>query len=353
MAVYAECVKPLPSDDLDHILQLTRPLWQGARGRRIFVTGGTGFFGAWLLESLAYCNRKLDLGLSATVLSRDPAAFLRRMPHLSAEPSLHLVPGDIRDFAFPDGTFDCFIHGAAPTTSDASARPADLLRTLIHGTERVLDFASRSGARKLLFLSSGAVYGRQPEGLSHISEGYIGGPDWLDPDAVYAEGKRISEQMCSLLARESEIDCTIARCFAFVGPHLPLNQHFAIGNFIADALAGRDIAIRGDGTPVRSYLYAADLAVWLWTLLFRGAETGSNPAVFNVGSGHAISIHDLAQEVVEVLAPDRKVTIAGETAIGAKRIQYVPDVYRSETVLGLRETINLREAIRRTAAWYR
>ena len=142
-------------------------------------------------------------------------------------------------------------------------------------------------AKSFLFTSSGAVYGRQPENVSHIPENYVGGPDWLDANAAYAEGKRDSEQMCSLYARESGIDFVLARCFAFVGPHLPLDQHFAIGNFIADALAGRNIAVRGDGTPMRSYLYGADLAIWLWTMLLRDSAAGTNPHVFNVGSGEA------------------------------------------------------------------
>jgi nucleoside-diphosphate-sugar epimerase len=346
-------VKPLPTEDLKHILQHTLPLWVHARGQRIFISGGTGFFGAWLLESFAHCNRELSLDLSATVLSRDPDAFRRKMPHLAGESSIHLIQGDVRDFVFPEQGFDYVIHGAAPTTADGASGPADLMSTLLRGTERMLAFAKGSGAKNLLFLSSGAVYGRQPESLSHIPEGYLGGPNWLDPDTVYGEGKRVSEQMCALLAQKSDLRCSIARCFAFVGPHLPLNQHFAIGNFIADALAGKNIVVRGDGTPVRSYLYAADLAIWLWTLLFRGTQSGSNPAAFNVGSSHAINIRDLAQEVVEAVGQSLKVEIAGEPALGAKRVQYVPDVRKAEACLGLHETIGLREAIRRTAEWYR
>jgi dTDP-glucose 4,6-dehydratase len=159
--------------------------------------------------------------------------------------------------------------------------------------------------------------------------------------------------MCSLVARESGIDFIIARCFTFVGPHLPLNQHFAIGNFIADALAGRNIAVRGDGTPMRSYLYGADLAIWLWTMLLHESLPGPNPHVFNVGSGEAIGIRDLAQVVVEELDPSLKVEVAQAPIPGEPRLQYVPDVCRADDCLGLRQSIALREAIRRTAAWYR
>jgi len=350
---YADCVKPLPTEDLDHALRHTLPLWEQARGRRVFISGGTGFFGAWLLESLAYCNRELALGLSATVLSRDPEAFARKMPHLASESCIQMLRGDVRSFEFPPEEFDFVIHAAASTSTAAASQPLELLSTLIDGTTHMLAFAKARGAKRFLLTSSGAVYGRQPQNVSHIPEDYVGCPEWLDPNAAYAEGKRVSEQMCSLYARESGIDFIIARCFAFVGPHLPLNQHFAIGNFIADALAGRNIAVRGDGTPMRSYLYGADLAIWLWTMLLHDSLPGSNPHVFNVGSGEAISIRDLAQVVVEELDPSLKVEVAKEPIAGEPRLQYVPDVRSAENSLGLRPTIGLREAIRRTAAWHR
>ncbi|MGB7549129.1 MAG: NAD-dependent epimerase/dehydratase family protein [Terracidiphilus sp.] len=351
--VYAGCVKPLATEDLEHILRHTLPLWDEARGRRIFISGGTGFFGAWLLESLAYCNRALNLDLSATVLSRDPGAFGRRMPHLASEPSIRLLQGDVRSFEFPARDFEYVIHAAIPTSADAACQPLDLRSAQIDGMERMLAFAKSRGARRFLFTSSGAVYGRQPQSLSHIPEDYLGGPDRLDPKAAYGEGKRVCEQMCSSSARESDIEFAIARCFAFAGPHLPLDQHFAFGNFIADALAGRNIAIRGDGTPMRSYLYAADLAIWLWTLLLRGPRPGSKLEVFNVGSGEAISIRDLAQAVIEELDPSLRVEIARKPIAGEPLLQYVPDVQRAATYLDLRPIIGLREAIRRTAAWHR
>jgi nucleoside-diphosphate-sugar epimerase len=345
-------VKPLPDEDLEHIFNHTLPLWDRVRGRRIFISGGTGFFGAWLLESLIFCNRKLSLDLSATVLTRNPDAFAARMPHVAADPAIELLRGDVRDFDFPDASFEFVLHAAVATSADAGQRPSELLNTLINGTERVLELARTHGTKKFLFVSSGAVYGKQPEHLSHIPENYLGGPDWLDPGAAYGEGKRIAEQLCSLAAREAGFDLAIARCFAFAGPHLPLDQHFAIGNFIADALAGRNIAVHGDGTAMRSYLYAADLAIWLWTMLLGEGEL-SQPVAFNVGSGEGISISDLAKLVVDELNPSLRVEIAQIPTAGAARAQYVPNVEKAESVFGLRQKISLREAVRRTADWYR
>lgn len=346
-------MKPLPANDLEHVLAHTRPLWEQARGQRMFLTGATGFFGAWLLESLLYANRALGLNASITVLSRDPEAFARRMPHVAADPAITLWRGNVCNFDMPDYDFPFVVHAAAPTHAGASLEPAELLHTLVDGTRHMVAFASRHNTRRFLYVSSGAVYGSQPENISHLREDYPGGPDWLEPASAYAEGKRVAEQLCSIHARQSSIEFKIARCFAFVGPHLPLDGHFAIGNFIADALAGRPISVHGDGTALRSYLYAADLAVWLWSMLLCPNLSGSNLAVWNVGSAEAISIADLACMVAQELCPGLAVNIARTPIPGAPRHRYIPDVRKAETELGLRLTIPLQEAIHRTADWYR
>ncbi|HVC46972.1 MAG TPA: NAD-dependent epimerase/dehydratase family protein [Terracidiphilus sp.] len=363
---YAEGVKPLEREDLAHVLEHTGPLWERARGGRLFLAGATGFFGAWLLESLAYCNRELDLGVRATVLSRDPEGFLRRMPHLSGGSWLRFVTGDVRGLTLPEDRrgerFDFVIHGASPTLPAKAGAPRERLETLIEGTRRMLALAKAGEAKSMLYVSSGAVYGRQPGGVSHIEEGYTGAPDCLDSDSAYGEGKRVAELMCAHHAEETGLPIAIARCFAFVGPHLPLDAHFAIGNFVGDALAGRPIRVNGDGTPMRSYLYAADLAIWLWTLLLRAPEMKTNPAAFNVGSGEAVSLLELARAVAEEVNPKCAVEIAaagpdavksGVAISGAARQQYVPSVEKAERELGLRAWIGLREAIKRTAAWHR
>ena len=346
--------KPLSSVDLDLVLSQTRDLWQEVRGRRVFITGGTGFFGCWLVESFCHVNRALGLGARATVLSRDPAKFAMNCPHLAGDPAITLHAGDVRSFAFPAGEFRFVIHAATEASAKQSAEePFEMLSTILAGTERILRFAAQCGARKFLLTSSGAVYGRQPPELTHVPESFNGAPDPLVAASVYAEGKRAAELMCVLhqktaAAQGIGFEAKIARCWAFCGPHLPLDTHFAIGNFIGDVLAGRPISIAGDGTPRRSYLYAADLAVWLWTILFRA------PALLaiNVGSGRDVSILQLAEIVAATLAPSTEIHVAQQTVPDVLPARYVPSVERAERLLGLRETVSLEEAIQRTAAWH-
>jgi dTDP-glucose 4,6-dehydratase len=345
--------RPLPIADLDLILAQTRDLWSEVRGQRIFITGGTGFFGCWLVESFCHINRTLGLNAQATVLSRDPAKFLGKCPHLRSESAIALFAGDVRSFEFPPDEFAYVIHAATETTAKPGAnQPLELLSTILAGTERTLKFAMQCGAQKFLLTSSGAVYGRQPPELTHVPETYAGAPDPLNPASDYAEGKRTSELMCALYqkaaaAKGVTFEAKIARCWAFCGPHLPLDAHFAIGSFIGDVMAGRPISIGGDGTPRRSYLYAADLAAWLWTILFRG------PALvpINVGSGHDVSIRELAGVIAATLAPATQIHVAKQAVPGAAPSRYVPSVERAEALLGLRETVTLEDAIRRTFAW--
>ena len=334
---------PLPQADLEHVLAHTEAVWREMAGASIFITGGTGFFGRWLLETLAWANARLDVGICATLLSRDPATHARRDPRLAANCWMAVVGGDVRSFDFPTGRFTHVVHAAFDSSRPIGDRLA-AFDTLVAGTRRVLEFAATQPLQKMLFVSSGAVYGPQPPGMACMAEDYRGGPDPTSPRSVYGEGKRAAELLCALAA-ENGLPVAIARCFAFIGPGLPLDAHFAAGNFLRDAVAGREIVINGDGRPLRSYLYAADLAIWLWTLLL----TGQAGRAYNIGSEEAISIGELARQIA-AYAASPGVAVLGKPG-GGEGERYVPDTTRARSELGLAQYIDLPEAIRRTLTW--
>jgi len=225
--------------------------------------------------------------------------------------------------------------------SNGQLRPGD---TIVEGTRRVIGVAGPR-CRGLLLVSSGAIYGPARSGREAFSEADVGGPDPASIASVYAEGKRAAEQL-GAIAAAAGVPVRIARCFAFVGPHMPFDRHFAIGNFIADAVHGRRISVRSDGRPQRSYLYMTDLVVALLSVLL----DGTLGRAYNVGSETAVSIEDLAH-LVDRVAGGRGVTIGG--AASDPRDRYLPDTGRLRTELGFARGVELEAAISKTAAWYR
>lgn len=334
--------------DLDHILIHTEGLWDELRGKRLFITGGTGFFGCWLLESFAWANDKLDLNASAVVLTRNFDAFQKAAPHLAANQAIKFHIGDVRDFNFPEGEFSHVLHAAA-TSAIATFNKIDPLITfdiIAGGARHTLDFAAQCHAGKFLMVSSGVVYGRQPFGMTHIPEDYCGAPVPVEPNAFLGESKRVAECLCALYSGKYGIEAKLARCFSFIGPYLPLDIHYAVGNFIRDALKGGPILVNGDGTPYRSYLYAADLAIWLWTILFKGESCRA----YNVGSEEDITIAELADTVAQSFQRPVKVEIAKAPGPDSTPQRYVPSTKLAQKELGLGQHINLRAAIERTIA---
>lgn len=341
-------MNPLFQSDLDHILEHTHDLWETMHGENLFITGGTGFFGVWLTESFLWANKRLNLKASATLLSRNPEKFINSYPHIANDPSLTMLRGDIRNFDFPPGQFGLIIHAAAevnPTASYGSA--IETLATIMEGTQRILNFSNQCRAKRLLFISSGAVYGKQPSDISRIAESYPGAPDSLDVSTAYGQGKRLAEFLCATQHAQTGLDVKIARCFAFIGPHLPLDRHYAVGNFISDALRGNSIQITGDGSALRSYLYAADLAIWLWTLLLND----KSDIVYNVGSENANSIAEIAGEVVKVLNPELKIQINNNKVSSSIGDRYIPSTRKAREELKLEQWIDFTESIRRTAMY--
>ena len=296
------------------------------QNKRILITGGTGFFGKSLLLHCLELKENEIL-----ILSRDPEKLIKEFPSLRTDKGIGFLSGDVRDFNFPKGDFDYIFHGAA---TSGKIIPDDEMRSVvIDGTKHVLKFAAQNAQlSKLLYVSSGAVYGNKynfpmNEDLS------------CDPVNVYGRSKLKAEKLCL----DSGLPCSIARCFAFVGEFLPLDAHFAIGNFIRDCLNDQSIIIKGDGTPTRTYLYSGDLAHWLWTILLKGGHGRT----YNVGSNHEISIGDLAKTVREVARTSNEIQILLPPS-DAPPQRYGPDISRVNLELGLDVETSLESAVRLT-----
>ena len=323
----------LPPRDLDEIVHAAAADLAALRGKKLFLTGGTGFFGKWLLAALLHANAEIDLGVEMIVLSRDPGAFAARHPEINHESAATFLRGNVADFTADPWTFDFIIHGAADTTTVADERERS--RSIVQGTQNVLNLARRNHAR-LLNISSGAVYGAAAGKREGASEDDYAAARPVTP---YGLAKREAEALCM----ESQVDFVTARAFAFLGPHLPLDAHFAAGNFLRDALRGGPVEVRGDGTALRSYLHPVDLVIWLLRILVRG----SRGHAFNVGSDEVVSTADLARLISAAVEPKAEVIIQSAQSQGPQNI-YLPQITCARAELQLDVTIPLRNAIART-----
>ena len=294
--------------------------------KKIFLTGGTGFFGKSILDMLL---KDFMPGTEFLILSRDPEKFLNSFPEYRQLERIRFIKGNAVDFTFPEEDFDYVIHAATPAVT--TLPPGEMRRIIIDGTQRVLEFARYCRAQKMLFTSSGAVYGPQGD-CRNVAEDFP-----CNPVTEYGIAKLDAEKMCI----SSGVPTQIARCFAFVGPRLARDIHFAIGNFIENCLKGEDIIIKGDGTAFRSYLYSDELVQWLFTILERG--TPGRP--YNVGSPHGLSIADLAKEVARCCGNTSKIKILTPASADTPVSRYVPSIERAEKELGLQVNIQLADAI--------
>ena len=314
---------------------------------KLLLTGGTGFFGRALLrqlETFRCTSGRLPFG-QITVVTRSPVNFRNKYPSLAYLSWLSLHEGDVLDpSSLPQkGPYQFILHAASDATNANRLTPLQSYRQIVDGTENMLKFAVSSGAQRFLLTSSGGVYGPQPWDMKTIPETYNGMPDPLNPLNAYGVAKRLAEHLCAQYGHQYGIETVIARCFAFVGKDLPREAHFAIGNFIRDAIERPEITVNGNGSPIRSYMHQSDLAHWLLTLLQQGASGNA----YNVGSDEAISIADLALLVRDIVSPEKQVHVKSQLlADNVFRNRYVPDISKAKMDLGLEITVPLAEAIR-------
>ena len=309
----------------------------------IFVTGGTGFFGRALLRHWMARKEAGSFSEDVGVLTRSPQSFLDTYPEFSKLAWLKLFKGDVLKYSsLPKNIeIDRIIHAATESTNGAILTPYKTYNDITIGAINILNFAVKNNVERFLLTSSGAVYGPQPDSFDKIPEDYLGRPDPLLPSSAYGLGKSAAEHLCCLYSDKYGLQTVIARCFAFVGQDLPLTVHYAMGNFIHDALYGTEISVGGDGTPSRSYMNQSDLARWL-LCIFDGGVAGH---AYNVGSDKAISISSLAYLVRDILSPHKEVVFKNTKSSFMGRNIYIPDTSKAQSELGLKVDISLSQSI--------
>jgi len=340
----------LVKSDAEAVLSGRHSLLDALRGQHLFVSGGTGFLGTWLLELIKVLNDTHGFDLRVTVYSRSARSFAAKWPHLGHQPGVRFEEGDIRYLTELPRDVGYILHAAALTDRRLLAsQPGAVAEVNSMGTQRLLKAANLlEDVKKFVLLSSGLVYGSQPWEMLRVEESYAGPLRCNDVNAVYAESKRFAEVLAQSAISETKLPVVTLRPFAFVGPYQSLQLPWAVTDFIRDSFTGGPIRIMGDGSTVRSIMYASDYAFWVLAALAkgRGRET------YNVGSPEPVDLLSLAKMITQSFSPVPEICMRlGQT--GHDRSRLVPDVGRAARDLGVAVTIPLFEAIQKTITWNR
>jgi nucleoside-diphosphate-sugar epimerase len=336
-------VSRLPTRDLGEIAERGAQSWKTLDGAHVVVTGAAGFVGGWIVEALAFVADECALDLRVTAAVRDAGAFRERLPHLAGASQVRLLEGDVRRLTLPERPTHV-VHAASATTPARHAMdPGQIIDTIVAGTGRVALLARESGAR-LLHVSSGSVYDRATTTSLRIGEDHAA----IEEGPSLAERFGMAKRRAERIALEQAPNVSVARVFTVVGPRLPVGGQFAVGQFLGDALERRDVRVSGDGSPVRTYLYAADLASWCLAILLGGSSGRS----YNVGAEREHSLMEVAERVSRLPSPRVSVTRA-LTPSAARIDRYVPDTARCRDELGLDAWTGFDEALSRTWTWLR
>jgi len=318
------------------------------RNQKIFVAGGTGFIGSWIAEFIAFLNDNYKFNTSLIILSRNTDSFKEQMKHLSSRSNIQFISRDIRNINELPPDISFIIHAAAsPDNRSHVSNPIEMISTITKGTDNLIDSAFKlPNLKKFLYLSSGQVYGKSITKNELISESDFGQLDCNKITAIYPEAKRLAEATCCAYSSQYKLPIVIARPFSFIGPYQSLSKPWAINNFINDAINNRTIRIIGNGEPVRSFMYPADLVVWILKILLSGKMN----TAYNVGSPYGISLKDAAEKIVHLAQTNVKIDIKFNNN---DSYRFVPDIKLCENELGLKINYNIEDAMRRSIAWFR
>jgi len=320
-------------------------------GAAIFITGGSGFIGSWICEFLSYLKRHHDIKTKLYILARDKQRFESRTRHLE-NLDLEFIRCDVRHLAEIPRDVNYVIHAAAtPDNRFYMTNPLEAMTTIAEGTAAVLKAADRvSDLRMMVYLSSGSVYGTQPENLQSIAENHPLAAYSLDSvKSAYTEAKRYAEVLCASARSELRLPVVVLRPFTFLGPFQSLDAPWAINNFIQDGLMNRPIRVLGDGKAVRGFLYGADAAFWV----LKALVSGTSGEVYNLGSGVGYTLEEIARKVAQSFQPVQEIVLNASIVPNISQNRYLADVSKLYRDFGLYQSTDLDAAIKRTVSWYK
>ncbi len=331
----------IPKTDLNQVAEDLIEVISKLNHSKILLSGCTGFIGKNLLEAIFWLSDVYKLDIEILGISRNPEEFYKNNPHFKAFNNLKIKKIDIKEIGTLNlGKIDFVIHAATDVNKINS--PIQIFEDSYWGTKQILDLSEKNGTKAFLLLSSGAVYGNASHNNGFL-EDQVGGISPQNLSSAYALGKQASEWLCG--SYKNKFDVKVARCFALTGPYLPLDKHFAIGNFINSVLNNKDIEIQGNGKPTRSYLYSSDMVTILLKLLLADGVQG----VWNIGGDEEISIYNLAKQVNLVLGGKSQIVVLDKQDMISNR--YFPNLEKVKKEFSWMPKVNLEKAIQNTARW--
>ncbi len=311
----------------------------------ILFLGGTGFFGISFLKFLEFSYRG-EIN-SLTIVGRN-ISKLKDSYHLKElNFKINFIKVDIlgKLDSLKNKNYTHIIHAAADSTKIDNLNSSQRYDQIVGGTKNVLDLLKNEYPfAKLIYISSGAVYGEMPEGISEFTEESYKAENFLETDSTYAQSKRLAEGLCLDYYKNYGLKISIARCFAFSGEDLPKSVHFAIGNFAKNIIESKPITIKGDGRSVRSYLDQTDLAEWLMIIL---KKDKFDLSIYNIGSERSISIFDLAVLIKKISNKNIDIKVENSRDKIYKKTIYVPSILKIKSVLKVKEKVTLEESIKK------
>ena len=318
--------------------------------QHIAVTGGTGFLGSWMAETVAALNDEYRVGITLDLYARNTHDWAKKYPHLSGRSDIQLKSQDVRSpFEFVRNT-NFVVHAAGlPNNRVHASDPLRVFQTTVSGINNALEAASQlDNLTRFVNVSSCLVAGQstRPGSLTETDSfpmpcGQL--------HTVYAEAKRAAEDLAAIYRSQFRMPVSTVRPFTFAGPYQALDRPWALNNFLRDALTGRDIRIHSDGSTRRSYLYGSDAAWWTLSALINSKDG----ATYNIGSSQAVTHEALVKIIGSHLKSNLSVTFNTESKRQTNQDNLYPDLTETFRCLGVNQTCSLEGAVSKTLHWFR